>query len=92
MADFALEQATNDEEHYQKFRDAPLSIQYEEGLVDECGATIGNPSGFHTKIKKQKHAKKCPKCNGDMHLINGPYGKFYGCNAYPKCNGNGNII
>ena len=91
MADFTLEHVMDDVEHYEKFRDASLSVQYEEGLIDEYGVIIGKPSGFHTKIKKQKYIKKCPKCNNNMHLINGPYGKFYGCNAYPKCNGNRNI-
>ena len=43
MADFALEQAAQDEEHYERFKDAPLSEQYEEGIIDELGATIGQP-------------------------------------------------
>lgn len=27
----------------------------------------------------------CPKCGSDLVLIDGPYGKFYGCSNYPKC-------
>lgn len=94
MADFTLELASNEEEHYQKFRDAPLSVQYEEGLIDEYGNTIGIPESFCTtsiKTRKRTGVKKCPKCKGGMHLVNGQYGEFYGCDAYPRCNGNRNI-
>lgn len=27
----------------------------------------------------------CPKCEGDLVVRNGKYGKFYGCSNYPKC-------
>jgi hypothetical protein len=29
--------------------------------------------------------KTCQKCNGDMAQRNDKYGKFYGCESYPKC-------
>ena len=29
----------------------------------------------------------CPFCDSEMHLVDGKYGKFYGCNSYPKCKG-----
>ncbi|URZ15439.1 restriction endonuclease [Clostridium felsineum] len=29
----------------------------------------------------------CPKCGGEMKLIHGKNGDFYGCNNYPKCKG-----
>ena len=27
----------------------------------------------------------CPKCNSELKLREGKYGKFYGCSNYPKC-------
>jgi ssDNA-binding Zn-finger/Zn-ribbon topoisomerase 1 len=27
----------------------------------------------------------CPKCNGQLALKTGRYGKFYGCSNYPDC-------
>lgn len=27
----------------------------------------------------------CPKCNGELKLRTGKYGKFYGCSNYPAC-------
>ena len=27
----------------------------------------------------------CPKCNGQLTLKTGRYGKFYGCSNYPDC-------
>lgn len=44
MADFALENAWDDIEHYEKFKDEPQPEQYEEGIIDENGCTIGNPT------------------------------------------------
>jgi DNA topoisomerase-3 len=34
-----------------------------------------------------KDAVKCPKCGEGMVLRTGVKGGFYGCSAYPKCNG-----
>lgn len=28
---------------------------------------------------------RCPRCNGMLLMRNGIYGKFWGCNHYPKC-------
>ena len=44
MADFALDNAMDDLEHYEKFKDSSPSEQYEEGLVDEYGNPIGDPN------------------------------------------------
>ena len=30
---------------------------------------------------------RCPKCGGAVHLRHGPYGDWYGCNAFPRCRG-----
>ncbi|QLE79008.1 type I DNA topoisomerase [Francisella sp. Scap27] len=29
--------------------------------------------------------RKCPKCESDLHIKQGRYGKFIGCSNYPKC-------
>ena len=29
--------------------------------------------------------RKCPKCDHDLHIKSGRYGKFIGCSNYPKC-------
>ena len=36
------------------------------------------------RIKKDNRI--CPRCNGELKLRNGKYGKFYGCSNYPRCN------
>jgi len=28
---------------------------------------------------------KCPRCNADLIIRHGPYGKFIGCSNYPQC-------
>ena len=42
-ADQALERAEQEMEHFERYKDAPMAVQYEEGLIDENGNTIGNP-------------------------------------------------
>ena len=37
------------------------------------------------KMRKIK-AGVCPKCDGILMERQGPYGKFWGCSNYPKCN------
>jgi DNA topoisomerase-1 len=27
----------------------------------------------------------CPECGSALHIKSGPYGRFIGCSAYPKC-------
>jgi len=29
----------------------------------------------------------CPKCGADTELLDGRYGKFYGCVTFPECKG-----
>lgn len=47
-----------------------------------------------TEAEKQQHIDRvkgyttgdiCPYCQKPLRLINGPYGKFYGCTGYPNC-------
>lgn len=38
--------------------------------------------------KEEKRSdKKCPLCGGTMYIREGKYGKFLGCEDYPKCKG-----
>lgn len=34
---------------------------------------------------------RCPRCGGILRLINGKYGKFFGCSRYPNCKFTKNI-
>lgn len=45
-ADQALERAAEEVNHFQKYQDSDLATQYDEGLIDESGSTIGNPRSF----------------------------------------------
>ena len=35
--------------------------------------------------KRKEKLKICPNCGGNLVIIDGQYGKFYGCSNYPKC-------
>lgn len=35
--------------------------------------------------RRNERLKICPRCGGSLKLINGKYGKFYGCSNYPRC-------
>lgn len=88
MADFTNEQGEDEYEHYLNFRDAPLSVQYEEGLVDEQGRSY-----FHDPPIKKKPSGPggCPICRGPTELKEGKFGKFYGCKGFPDCTGSRNF-
>jgi len=93
MADDALDNALDDLDHYEKYRDAPLNIQYEEGIVDEYGHTIGAPWSTPAILregKKPSGSGPCPLCKGPTHKIKGAHGIFYGCDKFPKCKGSRN--
>ncbi len=47
-----------------------------------------------TETEKQQHIDRikgytngdiCPYCMKPLRLIDGPYGRFYGCTGYPDC-------
>lgn len=38
-------------------------------------------------VFKHTNVKHCPKCASPMRRVKGPYGLFYGCSQYPKCDG-----
>ena len=56
MADFALEDAWDEVEQFEQYKDSNINIQYEEGLINEVGALIGNP--FSLPLRRGE------KCNG----------------------------
>lgn len=37
------------------------------------------------EAKKKKRRLICPRCDSDLVVRKGQYGKFYGCSNYPKC-------
>jgi len=89
MADFSIDASMDEMDHYERFKDADQATQYEEGLIDEYGATIGNPGSTPwTPAERGPCGEgKCPKCGGVTVERQGVYGMFYGCTAFPKCNG-----
>lgn len=78
---------------------APLHKKYDLGLCDEDGAMYnpGTPvvdvsNSFRTKQTRKASGKgKCPLCGNKTQLVDGKFGKFYGCNSFPKCKGSRNI-
>jgi len=84
MADFALSNSSDEDEHFTRYSNASLLTQYEEGIIDEHGHTIGNPSWGN---KKEKGPGPCPICGNRTSKTNGRFGMFYGCCAFPSCKG-----
>ncbi len=94
-ADMALDRASMEVEHYERFKDEPIYIQYEEGLIDEMGGTIGNPSSMPFArsggSRKPSGPGECPICGNATKLRNGKFGDFYGCGTFPHCKGSRNV-
>ena len=88
MADFALECSHREVEHYDRYKDASLATQYEEGIIDEYGSTIGNPSSipWANVSVGGLSVSLCPSCDSTTVRRTGPYGAFTGCSSFPKCN------
>ncbi|PHS13511.1 MAG: hypothetical protein COA78_07165 [Blastopirellula sp.] len=86
MADYALDMADAQLEHYERYKDADLATQYDEGIIDEHGATIGIPQVV-SNIRGAHGAGGCPKCGGGTSKKTGKFGTFYGCNNFPSCTG-----
>jgi len=94
-ADMAIEHAWDDCEHYGSYEDAPDNIRYEEGLINEMGGTIGNPSSMpfarSSGSRKPSGPGECPICGNATKLRNGKFGDFYGCGTFPQCKGSRNV-
>lgn len=88
MADFALDNALDEVEHFYKYQYADNTTQYEQGLIDEMGIMHESPNNLH--YIKPSGPGNCPVCQSSTKLINGKFGKFYGCINFPNCKGNRN--
>jgi DNA helicase IV len=58
----------------------------------KCGlsATVYNKEGIPTCVKHRNEKIKapiCPNCKSNMVIRNGKYGAFWGCSAFPMCDG-----
>lgn len=91
MADDALSHACDEDEAYLRYRYAPIAEQYERGMVDEYGVTIGNPNSIVRSNKKPSGVGSCPLCGSDTTLKEGKFGAFWGCIKFPKCKGSRNV-
>jgi DNA topoisomerase I len=48
--------------------------------------SISEDGEISTKQAKESTDKKCPECNEhNLSIRNGKFGKFFGCDGYPKC-------
>lgn len=72
----------------------PLSIRL--GKRDRFIGCTGYPDCSYTRAVEQKpeeasqeaeivEGRHCPDCGGDLKIKHGRFGKFIGCNNYPKC-------
>jgi hypothetical protein len=79
-----------------KSRNPYLSIEQVENVADGLSKIIRQERKAKRKhirqvkhhVKEQKLKRKlliCPRCNGNLVLRDGRYGKFYSCSNYPKC-------
>jgi len=44
MADFAIDNAFEEQEYHDRHKDDSLQEQYEAGIIDQNGVPIGNPN------------------------------------------------
>lgn len=51
----------------------------------ECAVTLEEHVAEIQLMKKNIQNNICPRCGGNLIERDGKYGKFYGCNNYPKC-------
>jgi len=61
MADMAIDNIFDDLVHYERYKDSDLLTQYEEGLINEYGAPLGNPNVYSTKKKFKLTAQEAFK-------------------------------
>jgi ssDNA-binding Zn-finger/Zn-ribbon topoisomerase 1 len=58
----------------------------------KCGmsATVYNKAGVPVCVRHRNEkisSPTCPDCSSTMVIRNGKYGAFWGCSAYPMCEG-----
>lgn len=73
-------------------RDHFKDIANARGTCKECHKRIHGDSDLdgeglfgQSEIKRNYDSNICPWCGSQLKKINGPYGPFLGCSAYPKC-------
>ena len=54
-------------------------------LCKRCNKNKSNIIEGYTSKTYNPNIKYCPKCKAPLRVVNGKYGKFYGCSNYPKC-------
>ncbi|AEE15602.1 NERD domain-containing protein [Treponema brennaborense] len=60
----------------------------ESKKITEKGAKKEHVEEIHQSIFEKQLKKEsliCPRCNSELKLREGKYGKFYGCSNYPNC-------
>lgn len=71
-------------------KDEVLQIQ---DILESARITDKDAGKEHVKSVQQQANERqqkienmiCPRCNGELKLRTGKYGKFYGCSNYPAC-------
>jgi ssDNA-binding Zn-finger/Zn-ribbon topoisomerase 1 len=56
------------------------------GLTATCYNDLGAPTCSRHKKEKTKQVL-CPDCKSLMVIRKGKFGSFWGCSAYPMCEG-----
>ena len=54
-------------------------------LCKRCNKNKSNIIEGYTSRTYNPNIKYCPKCKAPLRVVNGKYGKFYGCSNYPRC-------
>ena len=54
-------------------------------LCKRCNKNKSNIIEGYTSKTYNPNIKYCPKCKAPLRVVNGKYGKFYGCSNYPRC-------
>jgi hypothetical protein len=65
-----------------------ISAKLEEVIVRNKSSKKEHVRQIKNNTKEFNRKKRmliCPRCDGDLEVRKGQYGKFYGCSNYPKC-------
>ena len=54
-------------------------------LCKRCNMNKSDIIEGYTFKTYNPNVKYCPKCKAPLRVVNGKYGKFYGCSNYPRC-------
>lgn len=65
-----------------------IAVRLSEVNIQNRKARRQHVRQVKNQVHERRHREKqkvCPRCGGSLNLINGKYGKFYGCSNYPRC-------